>query len=181
MDQIALKGWFVPIAEIANAADVNEITVYRYFGDRDTLLLETLTTAARLNPMVPYLQTVLEVPVPAPLSEVMAQLTAIALGPAKSIYLLIFYAALNNQRILMAWDGITDRPHMLALLTEYVGRLQSHLMISRAMTSDAIARHLQGILIGSFFRNAMIHNGENSDPDPIGNMRELSLLLSAIP
>jgi AcrR family transcriptional regulator len=181
MEQIALKGWFVPIAEIAKAAEVNEITVYRYFGDRDTLLLETLTAAARLNPMVPYLQTVLDAPVPAPLSEVMAQLTAIALGPAKGIYLLIFHAALNSERILLAWDGVTDRPHMLDLLTEYVSSLQSHLMISRAMAPDTIARHLQGILIGSFFRNAMIHNGENSDPDPIGTMKELSLLLSAIP
>ena len=171
--EFAYHGFSLSVARIARKAQVNEITVWRYFKTKDILCHAAIRAAAQQNALIPYLEASLKQnPLPA-LSEVITELTRLMLAESADYYRLIHHAVLCRPDLAEAWDKDKHRPHLHSFLTEYIRRLQATGMLPAACSPQEASRDIFGLLLGSFIRNALMPGSELSDADPGGAARRL--------
>lgn len=171
--EFAYHGFSRSVAHIAKKAQVNEVTVWRYFETKDILCHAAIRAAAQQNALILYLEASLKRnPLPA-LSEVVAGLTRLILTESVDYYRLIHHAVLCRPDLAEAWDKDKHRPHLHPVLTEYVRRLLVAGILPAACSPQEASRDIFGLLFGSFIRNALMPGSELSDADPAGAARRL--------
>lgn len=180
--QVAAHGWNVPIAQIAAAANCNDLTVYRNFGDKENLLRQVMLEASKRNPIPRYMSDVLQATKVPVLENVMCGLVEIVLRKEhRDLWRMIYYAAMQRPDILKLWDQARGDQDTHSMLETYVRRLQSQGEITCGIGPAEAARKLHSLLLGSFTRNVLMADIRNSDPDPIEAMRTLCRLLQRVP
>src|ERR1035437_10769563 len=84
--EFAYHGFNRGIVHIARKARVNEITIYRLFNDKDGLCRAALRDASRSNTLVTHLTSILAQDTLPCLSETIAELVRLTLGPTRDYY-----------------------------------------------------------------------------------------------
>ena len=175
--EFAYHGFNRGIVHIARKARVNEITIYRLFNDKDGLCRAALRDASRSNTLVTHLTSILAQDTLPCLSETIAELVRLTLGPTRDYYRLLYQAALARPDLLKEWDEDKLRPHTHPLLTEYIRRLQAQGDLVPESPPEQASRDIFGILLGAFSRNVLTPGGELSDPDPVEAVRHFFQIL----
>jgi AcrR family transcriptional regulator len=162
--EFSRHGFERAISHIATRAKVNEVTVYRLFRNKSNLQLAALLHAQTANPMVAYMRGVLaEDRVPPP-SVVIAALGKIACGEGRDLIAMLYFAGLQNRKILMAWEDSPDRNRLMIPLREYADRLHRQGRL-REIDPDVLSRGIIGSMLSLFSRNCVFSKMSVSDPD----------------
>ena len=165
ISEFSSHGFERAISHVAKKAHVNEVTVYRLFGNKANLQLAAMLEASRLNPMVVYLKTMLAQETVPPLSTVVSQLGRVACGPGKALMSMIYFAGLQNRKILRAWENSKERNHLLVPIGEYVSRLQKQRSLLGGIDPAVLSRAIVGSMMSLFSRNCLFSDMDIADRD----------------
>ena len=165
ISEFSSHGFERAISHVAKKAHVNEVTVYRLFGNKANLQLAAMLEASRLNPMLVYLKTMLAQETVPPLSTVVPQLGRVACGPGKALMSMTYFAGLQNRKILTAWEKSKERNHLLVPLREYVSRLQEQDPTLRGLDPRVLSRAIAGSMMSLFSRNCLFSVMDIADQD----------------
>lgn len=165
ISEFSSHGFERAISHIARKARVNQVTVYRLFGNKAKLQLAAMLEASRLNPMLVYLKTMLAQDSVPPLSVVVPELGRVACNSGRPLISMIYFAGLQNRKILRAWENSKERNHLLVPILEYVSRLQKQDPTLRAIDPRVLSRAIAGSMLSLFSRNCLFSDMDIADQD----------------
>ena len=138
---------------IANEAGVNEITIFRQFGTKDTLIHEAIASCGMGGPLA----ELPKVPVD-PYTELQKWVSALRTHIGSNRLLMRRCMSERDEHPQLSESASRGPKRASAELQEYIGRLQANGFIS----GDVEAKAAAAMLIGTIFSDAM---GRDTMPD----------------
>jgi hypothetical protein len=128
------------------------------------LQLAALLEAQSHNPMITYVESLLaQDRVPDP-STVIRELGRLGCGPGRDLMAMLYFAGLQNRKLLLAWEHSPVRNRLITPLRDYVGRLHKQGTL-REVEPDILARAIMGAMLSLFSRNCVFSEMAIADPD----------------
>ncbi len=162
--EFSRHGFERAISYIASKAHVNDITIYRHFKHKFGLQLAALLEAQSHNPMITYMESLLAQDRVPDMSTVIGELGKLACGPGRDLNAMLYFAGLQNRKLLLAWENSPVRNRLMTPLSKYVRRLQEQGAVRR-LDPDVLARAIMGSMLSLFSRNCVFSEMAIADPD----------------
>jgi hypothetical protein len=77
---------------------------------------------------------------------------------------MLYFAGLQNRKLLLAWENSPVRNRLMTPLSKYVRRLQEQGAVRR-LDPDVLARAIMGSMLSLFSRNCVFSEMAIADPD----------------
>ena len=162
--EFSRHGFERAISHVASKAHVNDITIYRHFKHKSDLQLAALLEAQSHNPMITYMESLLAQDRVPDMSTVIGELGKLGCGPGRDLMAMLYFAGLQNRKLLLAWENSPVRNRLMTPLSKYVRRLQEQGAVRR-LDPDVLARAIMGSMLSLFSRNCVFSEMAIADPD----------------
>jgi hypothetical protein len=125
--------------------------------------------------MITYMESLLAQDRVPDMSTVIGELGKLGCGPGRDLMAMLYFAGLQNHKLLMAWENSPVRNRIMTPLSKYVRRLQEQGAVRR-LDPDVLARAIMGSMLSLFSRNCVFSEMAIADPDSVETASLVAIL-----